>query len=240
MDIPSMTLGYDRAITIFSPEGRILQVEYARQAVRSGSTALGLAAKDGVVIIADKRLPSKMVVEDSVEKIYLVDDHIIATFSGFIPDGRVLIDKARVLAQEHRLTYGAPIDMLTLIKEISDIKQAYTQYGGLRPFGVSLIFAGIDNGVSKVFMTDPAGLYLQFKAVAIGEGEGKVTQILESGYREDMTVEEAIKFGIDAIKEFLGEEFDIHRINVAYIKIGDKKPTFMTKEEIEKLYNESS
>jgi len=230
-----MTMGYDRAITIFSPEGRILQVEYARQAVKSGSTALGFAAKDGIVIIADKRVHNKLVVDRSVEKIFIIDDHIIATFSGFIPDGRVLLDEARLIAQEYKLTYGVPIDVGTLVREISNIKQKYTQFGGLRPFGVSLIIGGIDeDGEIKLFMTDPSGLQTQYYAVVIGEGENKITPKLEETYNPDMTVSEVIKYGLDLLKEYLKEDFNINRINAAYIKKKDRKPVFIEGESLKK------
>jgi len=223
-----MTMGYDRAITIFSPEGRILQVEYARQAVKSGSTALGFVAKDGVVIIADKRVHSKLIVDKSIEKIFVIDDHIIATFSGFIPDGRVLLDEARLLAQEYKLTYGVPIDVGTLVKEISNVKQKYTQYGGLRPFGVSLIVGGIDeDGEVKLFMTDPSGLHTQYYAVVIGEGETKLTPKLEESFSSNMSISESLKYGLKLLKEYLGKDFNINRINAAYIRKKDKKPILL-------------
>jgi len=239
MDIPSMAFGYDRAITIFSPEGRILQVEYARQAVKSGSTAIGFVAKDGVAIVADKRLHGKLIVNRSVEKIFIIDDHIIATFSGFIPDGRVLLDKARIIAQEYKMTFGSPIDILSLVKEIGDIKQLYTQYGGIRPFGVSLIFTGIDaDGEAKLFVTDPSGLYYQYYAAVIGEGENKISNLLEEKYNRNISVKEAIKLGIDLLKEVLKDNFTFDRVIVGYIKIGEK-PTLLEEEEVKRLYEES-
>ena len=228
-----MTMGYDRAITIFSPEGRILQVEYARQAVKSGSTAIGLVAKDGVVIVVDKRVHSRLVIDSSIEKIYIIDDHIISTFSGFIPDGRVLLEKARTIAQEYKFTFGSPIDMLSLVKDIGDYKQLFTQYGGLRPFGVSLIFAGIDNNKPRVFMTDPSGIYYEYKAIAVGEGENRLLSILEKEYTENMSIEEAISFGIKLLKEALDKDFDINRVNVAYIRIGEK-PKILNRKDLKK------
>ncbi|HIP90162.1 MAG TPA: archaeal proteasome endopeptidase complex subunit alpha [Candidatus Nanopusillus sp.] len=237
MDIPSMTMGYDRAITIFSPEGRILQVEYARQAVKSGSTALGFVAKDGVVIIADKRVHSKLIVDNSIEKIFVVDDHIIATFSGFIPDGRVLLDEARVIAQEYKLTFGTPIDLGTLVREISNIKQKYTQFGGLRPFGVSLIFAGVDaDGEPKLYMTDPSGIYYQYYAVVIGEGEGKISSKLEERFNPEkgVTIEDGIRIGLEILKDYLGKEFNINRIVAGYIKTDEKRLVLLKGKDLEK------
>ena len=132
-------MGYDRAITLFSPDGRLLQVEYAKKTVRQGSTALGIVTKEGVVFLADKRIVDKLVVPESVEKIFEIDSHIAATASGILSDARVLINEARLKAQQHHITFDSPIDVLSIVKRVSDIKQIYTQSGGLRPFGVSLL-----------------------------------------------------------------------------------------------------
>jgi len=233
MELPHQALGYDRAITIFAPDGRILQVEYAKQAVKLGSTAIGISLKDSVIIIADKRITSKLIVPSSVEKIQIIDDHIIATFSGYISDGRVLMERAQAIAQRHRIEYGTPIDLKLLAKEISDIMQIYTQYGGLRPFGVSLIFAGVDNGKTKLYVIEPSGVFYQYFATVVGEAESKILPIFEKEYRYDMNFEEGLKLGLKSLKNALGKEFDINRIDVAYIKVG-QKPVFMKKEEIEK------
>jgi len=237
MELPHQALGYDRAITIFAPDGRIIQVEYAKQAVKAGSTAIGITCKDGAVIIADKRIISKLIVPSSVEKIFIVDDHIIATFAGLISDGRVLIERAQIIAQEHKILYGTPIDLKTLVKEIADIKQIYTQYGGLRPFGVSIIFAGVnEDGQAELYVTEPMGVYYQYKAAVIGEGENKIWPILEKEYREDLTIDEAIKLGLKAMKKALDKDFDINRIDIAVVtKEGAR---FLTKEEKERYLKE--
>ncbi|RIB35699.1 MAG: hypothetical protein BXU00_00570 [Candidatus Nanoclepta minutus] len=227
-------MGYDRAITIFSPEGRILQVEYAKRAAKSGSTAIGLKAKDGVVIIADKRLPNKLIVGDSIEKIMLIDDHIISTFAGYMADGRVLMDVAREIAQQHRIDYGNKIDLLSLIREVSNIMQYYTRYSGVRPFGISLIIAGIDNdNVPKLYSMDPSGIYYQYYAIAIGEGEDNIMKRLEEEYKPNISIEEAIKFGIKLLKEALQDKFTIDRVIVGYIRVGEK-PVIVEGKEIEK------
>ena len=215
-------MGYDRTSIMFSPDGRLLQVEYAKEAVRQGSTAIGMVCKDGVLLVADKRIADKLVVSDSVEKIFQVDDHIGATATGFVMDGRVLIERARVIAQQHTVTYGVPIEPQSLVKEVCDIKQFYTQYGGARPFGVSLLFIGMDDK-PVLYVTDPTGIFFEYKATAVGEAENEVKAILNKMYKESLTIDEGLKLAITALKKVLGKEFDLNRIDAAYIKTSDKK-----------------
>ena len=138
-------MGYDRAITMFSPDGRLLQVEYAKKTVKQGSTAIGLVCKDGVLFVTDKRIVDPLVVADSVEKISKIDDHIGATAAGILSDARVLIERAQLKAQQHQVTYDSPLDVLSVVKDVCDVKQVCTQSAGLRPFGVSLLIVGIDS-----------------------------------------------------------------------------------------------
>ena len=166
-------MGYDRAITMFSPDGRLLQVEYAQRTVRLGNTAIGIACKDGVILVADKRLVDKLVIPDAIEKIFKIDDHIMATAAGLLADARVLVERAQLKAQQHRVEYDMPVDNLAIVKDICNLKQLCTQSGGYRPFGVSLLVAGIDEGGITLFETDPTGLYYQYKATVIGEGESE-------------------------------------------------------------------
>jgi proteasome alpha subunit len=225
----------DRGWAIFSPEGKLILVEYAKQAAKAGSTAIGICTTDGILIIADKKIPSKLIITDSIEKIMEIDDNIIGTFSGFIPDGRVLIDYAREIAQQHKLQYGKQIDIELLVREISDIMQSYTRFGGVRPFAVSLIIGGIDkDGEPKLFSLDPSGIFYRYKAVVIGEGEDKITPILEERYKE-MDLNEAIKFGIDVLKEYLGNNFAYERLILSYVKKGEKVKT-LENHEIKELY----
>ena len=132
-------MGYDRSITMFSPDGRLLQVEYAKKTVRQGSTAIGIACKDGVALLTDKRVTSKWMVPEAIEKMFKIDDHIAATAAGLIADARVLVDRAQLRAQQHAVTYDSKIDILSIVKEMCDLKQICTQSAGLRPFGVSMI-----------------------------------------------------------------------------------------------------
>jgi len=162
-------MGYDRAITMFSPDGRLLQVEYAKKTVKQGSTAMGIVCSDGVLLVTDKRIVDPLVVSEAVEKIFQIDAHVGATASGILSDARVLVERAQVKAQQHRVTYDSPIDILSIVKNMCDLKQICTQSGGLRPFGVSVLVAGIDqNGIPKLFETDPTGTFWEYYAVTIG------------------------------------------------------------------------
>src|SRR3989339_407944 len=173
-------MGYDRSITMFSPDGRLLQVEYAKKTVKQGPTAMGIACKDGVVFITDKRILSKLVVPEAIEKMFKIDDHIGATAAGIISDARVLIDRSQLKAQQHAVTYDSKIDVLSIVKEMCDLKQVCTQSAGLRPFGVSLLVGGVEeDGDVKLFLTEPYGLYFQYRAAAIGEGEAEVEDFLQ-------------------------------------------------------------
>ena len=184
---------YDRAITIFSPEGKLYQVEYAFEAVKKGWTTMGLRTKDAVVLAAEKRKVIPLIDLSSLEKIYKVDDHIGVTFAGMGSDGRVLVDYARLVAARHRLVYGEPATVEYIVRAVCDVKQAYTQHGGVRPFGVSLIFGGIDNGSTRLYRTEPGGQYFSFYATVIGIGGETVEGIIEKRYKYDMPVDEALK-----------------------------------------------
>ena len=223
-------MGYDRTSTMFSPDGRLLQVEYAKKTVRQGTSAIGVVCKDGVLLVADKRVVDKLIVPSSVEKVFQVDDHIAATASGIISDGRVLIERAQVIAQQNKVTYDSDIDVLTLVKEICNMKQVYTQYGGARPFGVSILFAGVDETGMRLFATEPTGIYFEFKATAIGESEIEIKDILNKEYKENLSIEDSLKLCINALKKVLGKEFDISRIDGAYIEKDERKFKKITKD----------
>ena len=236
--MPHQLMGYDRAITMFSPDGRLLQVEYAKKTVRQGSTAIGMVCSDGVLLVADKRVVDSLVVPESVEKIWQIDDNIGASASGILSDARVLIDRAQLKAQQNRVTYDSEIDTLTIVKDICDLKQICTQSGGLRPFGVSILVAGIDDHSPKLFETDPIGIYFQYKATAIGEGEIEVEEILHNEYRPELNIEDGLKLSLRALKKVLGENFNVERIDAAYIMIAEKKFKRVSKAKIEKLVSE--
>ncbi|MAH32783.1 proteasome endopeptidase complex, archaeal, alpha subunit [archaeon] len=232
--LPHQLMGYDRAITMFSPDGRLLQVEYAKKTVRQGSTAIAMVCSDGILLVTDKRVIDSLVVPEAVEKIWQIDEHIGVTASGILSDARVLIERAQLKAQQHRVTYDSPIDTLSIVKDICDLKQVCTQSGGLRPFGVSLLVAGLDNSTPKLYETDPTGIFFQYKATAIGEGEVEVEEILHTEYKDDITIEGGLLLSLKALKKVLGANFKIERIDAAYIKTDERKFKKFSKEKIEK------
>lgn len=229
-------MGYDRSITMFSPDGRLLQVEYAKKTVKQGSTAMGIACKDGIVFVADKRISSPLMVPEAIEKMFRVDEHIGVTASGIISDARVLIDRAQLKAQQHAVTYDSKIDVLSIVKEICDLKQMCTQSAGLRPFGVSLLVGGVEeDGEVKLFLTEPYGLYFQYRATAIGEGEAEIEAILQKKYKLSITVEEGLKLGLQAMKEYLKTDFNFERVDAAYITVKEKRFTKLSDDELKKV-----
>ena len=232
-EMSHQAMGYDRASTVFSPDGRLLQVEYARKTIKAGSTAVGIACKNGVLILADKRVVEKLMVGKSVEKIFQIDEHIGASASGILSDGRILVERAQVLAQQHRVTYDSQMNTETLVKEICNTKQMYTQVGGARPFGVSIMFMGVGED-NHIFVTDPTGTFFEYKATAIGEMDDKVKEILDKEYKENMNLEQGLKLAMSALKSSLGDKFNIDRIDGAYVSSEDIKFSRYTKEELSK------
>lgn len=228
-----MAMGYDRASTMFSPDGRLLQVEYAKKTVKQGTSAVGMICKDGVLLVADKRVVEKLIISKSIEKVFQIDNHVAAAASGIVSDGRILIEKAQIIAQQHKVTFDQPIDTLTLVKDICNIKQAHTQYGGARPFGVSILFGGVDDE-PRLFVTDPTGIFFEYKATAIGENEMELKEILDREYKENMTIQEGIKLGIKALRQVLKKDFSMDRISGAYVTLEDKQYKELTKDEINK------
>ena len=227
-------MGYDRAITMFSPDGRLLQVEYAKKTVRQGSTAIGMVCKDGVLLVTDKRIVDKLIVAESVEKIWQVDYHIAITAAGILSDARILVERAQLKAQEHKITYDSPIDVLTIVRDLANLEQMCTQSGGLRPFGVSLLIAGADETGVKLFETDPTGIYFQYKATAIGEGEIEVKNILAKEYKDSLTLEEGMKIALSALKKTITDGFDAERIDCVFVTADKKEYQKITREKIAK------
>ncbi len=217
-------MGYDRATTMFSPDGRILQVEYAEKTIRLGSASIGLVCSDGIVIVADKRISDPLVLPKASIKIWEIDDHIIATAAGVLSDARVLLEHSQVVAQQHRVTYDQPIDTESVIKDVANIQQSATQYAGTRPFGIAVMMAGINRDkVKKLYVSDVTGNYLGYKASVIGENDEIIKGLLQKGYKESLNIEQGIKLAINIFKKVLGRSFDIERFEVAFIRIEEKK-----------------
>lgn len=226
--------GYDRAITVFSPDGKLFQVQYAQEAVKRGLTALGIKVNDGVVLAAEKKVRSKLVEETSIEKIFQVDEHIGAAASGLIADARVLIDHARIEAQVNRLRYDEPISVESLAKRIGDTKQLYTQHGGVRPFGARLLIAGVDDKKPRLFETDPSGVVAAYKCQAIGGGAQAATDLLEKKYDERLSLEDAVLLALEALRLVVEGEFTEENVEMAVIPVKTRRFEKLSSEEIAK------
>ena len=222
--VPNQTMGYDRAITVFSPDGRILQVEYAKKAIDAGSLIVGITTKDGVILAADTYRTDPLLASDSVSKIEEISDELIMTSAGYIGDSRVLLRKARLKAQEYKISYGEEISPEELVKYISDICQSFTQYGGIRPFGVSMLIAGITESGPELYSTEPAGIYFKYNAKAIGSNSVEANKILEKSWKKDLTLDQGIDLIKEIYKKVLSKDYKDSRLQiVASGKNGIKK-----------------
>lgn len=235
IDMQHQQMGYDRTATMFTPEGHLLQVEYAEKTVRLGSSSVALTCKDGVFILADKRILDKLVVKESASKIYEIDSHIITSVAGIVSDARVLVDKAQVLAQQNRLTYDSEIEPELIVKEISAMKQQFTQYGGARPFGVALMIAGVQNGKARLYSSDITGNYYEYLASAIGENDSKIKEVLRNKYKKELTIKEGVELALDIFKDIQGDDFDLNRFELGYIENKEQKIKRLEGKDISKL-----
>ncbi|MDD5111070.1 MAG: archaeal proteasome endopeptidase complex subunit alpha [Candidatus Altiarchaeota archaeon] len=200
---PQGPSAYDRAITVFSPDGRLFQVEYAREAVKRGTPAVGITYDKGILLAVDKNVATPLIVPKSIEKIFQIDEHIAVATSGLVADARRLIEDARVMAQRNRIAYNEPISVAKITKQICDVKQAYTQYGGARPFGTALLIAGL-NKEPHLFETDPSGAFTEYTATSIGMGKRDVEKVFEERYKEGMGRKEAMDLaliGLNSVSE---------------------------------------
>ena len=225
--------GYDRAITVFSPDGRLYQVEYAIETVRRGTIAVGIKTKNGIVIAVEEK-PRKLQISDTAQKIFQVDDHIGVAAAGYIPDARSQVDNARFFSQSNKLIYAEPVDVETVAKHLADQCQQFTQYAGVRPMGVALILGGIDNdNNSQLFLTDPSGTYISYDAVAIGSGSDQVTEFLEKNYKPELSLDDASVLATASI--YLGSEDKegTQHIRMAQIKSDTKQFEIIQEKQVE-------
>ncbi|MCD6227239.1 archaeal proteasome endopeptidase complex subunit alpha [Candidatus Micrarchaeota archaeon] len=213
---PVSPQAYDRALTLFSPDGRLFQVEYAKEAVNNGAPAIGMKYKDGVILSGYRRIATKLIVPESIKKIFLVDPHIAVATSGWVADARRLIEYAQKEVQNYKMTYNENPSVKYICREVSNVFQAYTQYGGTRPFGTALLFAGIDNGKTYVYETDPSGTMLQYNATAVGAGRNEILEYLNKHYTEKMSLNDAIKLIMKAFTLAKEEKFNEKNVEIAY------------------------
>ncbi|KAI0999458.1 putative proteasome subunit alpha type-3 [Podosphaera aphanis] len=198
-----MSRRYDSRTTIFSPEGRLYQVEYALEAISHAGTALGILAKDGIVLAAEKKVTSKLLEQDtSAEKLYILNDNMICAVAGMTADANILINYARVSAQRHLLTYNEDILCEQLVRRLCDLKQGYTQHGGLRPFGVSFIYAGYDTQRGfQLYQSNPSGNYGGWKATSMGANNTSAQSLLKQDYKEDCSLKEACAMAVKVLSK---------------------------------------
>ncbi|MFW5965806.1 MAG: archaeal proteasome endopeptidase complex subunit alpha [Halodesulfurarchaeum sp.] len=210
---------YDRGITIFSPDGRLYQVEYAREAVKRGTPSVGVRTTEGVVLAVDKRSRSELMEADSIEKLHKVADHVGIASAGHVADARRLIDFARRRAQVEELRYEEPIGIEVLTKSVTDNIQQYTQMGGVRPFGAALLIGGVADGVPRLFETDPSGTPNEWKAVAIGSDRSDIQTYLEDNWADELTLEEGVELALGALAHIREEPLEASELAVSAIEV---------------------
>ncbi len=215
-------MAYDRAITVFSPDGRLFQVEYAREAVKRGTTTVGMKFKSGVLLIVDKRISSRLIEPQSIDKIFQIDENIGCATSGLVADARVLVDRARIESQINKITYGEPMTVDNLVKRLCDFKQTFTQYGGVRPFGTSLLIAGVDETGRHLYETDPSGALMAYKAGSIGSGRNAVIGLFEEEYKDDMNLDDCIQLGLKSLDRATDGDLNAEAVEIGLVT--DKKP----------------
>ncbi len=221
MEMQPGQMAYDRAITVFSPDGRLFQVEYAREAVRRGATTAGVVFTDGVVLIADRRIPNPKLAEPaSLEKVHQIDENIACATAGLVADARVLVDYARLSAQINRVTYAEPMSVELLVRRICDYKQQYTQYGGVRPFGTALLVGGYDDTGVHLFETEPSGSLTSFKAASTGGNKGPVMDLFEQKYRPGLDRDAAILLALEGLRAGLEEGGNLAQVEVCAVERG--------------------
>ena len=223
--------GYDRAITVFSPDGRLYQVEYAIETVKRGTIAVGVKCKEGIVIAVEEK-SRKLQISETAQKIFQIDDHVGVAASGYIPDARSQVDNARFFSQSNKMIYDEPVEVETIAKHLADQCQQFTQYAGARPFGVALILGGVVNKVPQMYLTDPSGTYISYDAIAIGAGSEEVTDFLEKTYKNDLSLDDASALATAGIYLSSEDKEGVDHIKMAHIKTETGLYEILSKDQI--------
>jgi proteasome alpha subunit len=229
---------YDKVPTMFSPEGRLYQVEYATKIVEQGTTGVGLVCKDCVLLAADKMVQSKMIIPSSIEKIFKVDKNIAVVSAGLVGDARRLVRIARKQAQDNRMVFSEEIQVAVMAKEIAETKQAFTQYGGLRPFGVAFVVGGVDETGARLFVTEPSGALAEYMAAAIGRNKDNAMQVFEKKYKSGLTYDKAIPIAYEALEKSIGEKEKMALERVEFAIINEEGFRVLSEQEIKKYLHQ--
>ncbi|MCY3854201.1 MAG: archaeal proteasome endopeptidase complex subunit alpha [Thaumarchaeota archaeon] len=228
--------GYDMTPTMYSPDGRIYQVEYAIETVNRGTLAVGIRSKGGVVLAVEEKSRT-LQVSNITQKIFQVDQHVGIAAAGYIPDARVQVDNARFFSQSNRINYDEAVEIETIAKYLADQSHRYTQYSGVRPYGVALIVAGVDQKGSSIYMTDPSGIYVSYAAVAIGANSDDVTKFFENNYTDDINLEDAMTLASLAINIKNKDKKNTENIKMEYISTAEKKIEKINKNDLDTIIN---
>jgi len=233
---------YDRGVNTFSPEGRIFQIEYAIEAIKLGSTSVGIQTREGVILAAEKRLPSTLIEPSSVNKIFEIDHHMGAVLSGMAADARILVEHARVEAQNHRFTFDEPMPVESCTLSTCDLSIRFGEGGKKkqlsRPFGVSLLIGGTDDKGAQLWLTDPSGTYTRYEAKAIGAGADAAQTILVEQYHRSMTLAEAQSLALSILKQVMEDKITSLNVDMMVIEVDPakkRKIRMLKPEEIEPI-----
>lgn len=219
---------YDHGVNTFSPDGRIFQIEYASEAIKLGSTSLGLQTADGVILAAEKRVSSSLIDASSICKIQEIDSHIASVMSGMVADAKILIEHARVESQWHRFTYNEPMPVESCTLSTCDLSLRFgdgsqRKRGLSRPFGVSLLIAGVDDKGPQLWQTDPAGTYTRYDAMAIGAGAEASQAVLMEQYHKSISLEEGEKLLVSILKQVMEDPLSKTNIELCTVRRDTKK-----------------
>jgi 20S proteasome subunit alpha 2 len=229
---------YSFSLTTFAPSGKLLQIEYALNCVATeGRPALGIKAKNGVVLATEKKAPSPLVDDSTLKKVENLSDNVGCVYAGMVPDYRVLLRRGRKIAQQYYQTYRELIPVGQVVREEAAVMQEFTQSGGVRPFGISLMIAGYDDSGPQLFQVDPSGSYFGWKASAIGKNHVNAKSFLEKRYNDDVELEDAIHVAILTLKEGFEEAITAENIEIGVIG-EDRKFRVLTPAEVQDYLGE--
>ena len=237
---------YDHGVNTFNPEGRLYQVEYAIEAIKLGTTVIGIQTAEGVVLAVEKRAISPLIIANSIEKIMVIDTHLGAAMSGITGDARTLIDHTRVEAQNYRFNYNEPLPVESCAQSVCDLavrfgegkrdkKKKEGEIRMSRPFGVALLIAGVDENGPALYLTDPSGTSVKYLAKAIGAGSEGAQAALQEKYNKSMSFEEAEKLALSVLKQVMEEKISSTNVEMAAIKTDKKIFECYTKDRIEAI-----